>query len=132
MTTRVLKRQAQLDLSQTEPKYLDSDGIDNKWLHPQAITETVKLPNILSVELAPDLLKALREAYPSDEEFGRIYEKTLSNQELRGAYQIDSRGILWWDDPNLQHRLCMPQSLRREFLKEIHDSPHGVAHVGQE
>ena len=55
-----------------------------------------------------------------------------ATHESRGAYQRDEEGLLWWDDPQMHHHLCVPKGMCKAILQELHDAPHGTAHAGQE
>jgi hypothetical protein len=91
-------------------------------------------PN-LHVEMDAAYRTKFVEAYQQDSELKRVWkdEKVSEGNWVPGQrYLKTSDGLLFFRDADYQPRLCVPEALRWELIREVHDSPMETAHVSPE
>ncbi|THU75805.1 hypothetical protein K435DRAFT_615332, partial [Dendrothele bispora CBS 962.96] len=80
----------------------------------------------------PELRKWV-EGYQADRTFHPIISELSGNSDnLHGnsKYFLGDNGLLYFEDWNGNNKLCVPESLRIQVMKEVHDSITESAHGG--
>ena len=89
----------------------------------------------LHVYASEDTIKRITEGYVANKDptnlFNRVRNEKSDEQKYH-AYRMGRNGLLYFEDANMNIRLCIPASEREGILKEVHDRAHEGAHAGWE
>ena len=77
-------------------------------------------------------LKLWLNAYEKDDHFSEVLKAFGTTSTKFSQYSLQEDGIIMFDNWSGYLRVCVPKSLIKEVLKEIHDGITGTAHGGYE
>lgn len=91
-------------------------------------------PPHVHVHIDPEYLERIIAGYIVDAEFKRIYKdldkgKNIASWNAGQRFYKDEQGLLFFRDANYQPRLCIPETERKNLLKEAHNLAYDSAHA---
>ena len=89
----------------------------------------------LHVYASEGTIKWITEGYAADKDFTNLFNcvrNEKSDERKYRAYCMGRNGLLYFEDANMNIRLCIPASEHEGILKEVHDGAHESAHTGWE
>ena len=89
-----------------------------------------KVETLLHIE--PEELSKIVQEYSNDLFFRGVLEELWEGSIDRKPYVLSPDNLILFQDSSGRQQLCVPSSMRKELIQEIHDSITGTAHAGFE
>ena len=85
------------------------------------------------IHVDPKEIQAFLDGYRKDPYFKNLISSFPSEAPcVFKSYHRSPDGLIFFNDSSGRHRLCVPSSLRRHIIEEIHETMTGAAHGGFE
>ncbi|CDO77172.1 hypothetical protein BN946_scf184675.g4 [Trametes cinnabarina] len=100
---------------------------------PERVSYTAAISSSLVIGIAPAELRRWQAGYREDGHFSKVLDSFQDDDLSNPAYpqyHLGDEGLIYFEDWNSAHRLCIPASLQLDVTRQAHDNKTEGAHGG--